>query len=277
MKTLKTLICAVALTAAFVTTKAGLVMSASGTAEVEKFYSQDGSRTATTANLSFNNKFIYAMISNAVANVASGAGTNIAPTNLPADGYIAFNPGAVDGTVMGIFYVTNKSGFYYRLSGYDTNGEYYSWVELDSQNEQYGFGAGGGFRFGWDDQHVPYAPFNGLASYSLNSHDIGTQTLTSTALLYIHDDPYGYDDGDNPNVCFFNYLDQGSGDDISGGNGNAIEIRGILTATLATDDNDSTISSLSITGSGNLIYRTTPIYYYTPYNLVKTATVNFGK
>jgi hypothetical protein len=263
MKTLKTLICIVVLTTVLANCNAGLVMKASGTAEVQKFF-YAGARTATTATLSFNNKFIYTIISNAVANAALWTGTNIASTNLPADGYIAFNPKASDGMVQGIFYVTNKSGIYYPLSGYDTNGDYYSWIELDGQNEQYGYGAEGSFQFGWDYQHVPYNTFSGLAAYDLNSEYVGTQTETSTALLYIHDGPYSYDDADNPNIFFEDNL-------------NAIEIRGILTAILETDDNWTTISSISITGSGNLHYRTTPIYYYTGYNLIKTATVKFAK
>jgi hypothetical protein len=280
MKTFKTILCAVALTAAFLTSKADLVMTASGTAKIEKSYAQDGSKTATTSTLSFNNKFIYNIISNAVANAATWTGTNIAATNFPANGYIAFNPTGSDGIVKGVFYVTNQSGFFYPLSGLDTNGNYYSWIELDSQDDAYGFGAHGGFEFGWENQHLGGLVIDiqtGLASYHLNSQGIGTQTLTSVGLLYIHDDPYCYNGADNPDILFFNYSGQGDGDDIYGGNANAIEIHGILTATLATDDNDATISRISLTGSGNLIYRTTTIYTYTPYNLVQTATVNFAK
>lgn len=262
MKTLKLVICAVALTAALVNSKAALIMSATGNAEVQKFF-DGGAKTATTATLSFNNKFVYRVVSNAVANVATWAVANIPPVTLPADGYIAFNPTLRDGMVQGIFYVTNKSGFYHPLSGFDSTGAYYSWMELDSENEQYGYGAGGYFQFGWIDQNVPFTYFSGLASYHLNSQGIGTQTETSTAVLYIHDNPYSYNDPGNPDT-FFNNL-------------TAIEIHGILTATLATDDNWTTMTSISIKGSGNLHYRTTPIYYYTGYNLVKTATVKFVK
>src|SRR5215469_10131106 len=116
MKTLKTLIVAVLLTAAFFTSKADFVMSANGTAEIQKIFAI-GSNTATTATMSFNNKFIYTIISNAVANVTNWAGAAIAPTNLPADGYIAYNPAVNDEMVTGVFYVTNKSGLYYPLSG----------------------------------------------------------------------------------------------------------------------------------------------------------------
>lgn len=273
MNTLKTLICAVALTAACVSSKADFAMSASGTAEIQTF-SIAGSRTATTGTFALNNKFIYNIISNAVANATLWGGTNIATMNLPSDGYITFSPVDTVGTVTGLFYVTNKSGFYYPLNGIDTNGNYYSWIELDSQNDSYGLGTAF-FRLGWNYEWVGIAPQTGLASYHLSDRG-GTQTLTSTAVLYVHDDPYCYNDADNPDIFFWNYPQQGGGDDLGYRNGIALEIRGILTATFQTTLNTAIFSRLSITGSGNLMYPTPFIYTDTDVNLVKNATVNFA-
>ncbi len=282
MKTLKAILCAVALMAtAILTSKADFVMNASVTAGVQKAFTIE-SNTATTVTASINNKYIYTLISNAVATVTNWAGGAIAPTNLPADGYIAYSPYAQNATsVMGVFYVTNKSGLYFSLSGVDTNGQYYSWIELDSVNFYYAFLGHPSF-FYFANVYIGWAgdasgPFGGIASYHLNSKTNGVETATSTAVFYIHDDPYNYDDAHNPLILFGNNLNQGDGDDLQGLNGNAIEVRGILTATEAVTSSNAIISSLSITGSGNLIYDPNGTYPYKDSDLVKSATVKFGK
>ena len=265
MKTLKTILCAVAVLAMFITSKADFVLSASGTAEIQKTFAF-GSNTATTATLSFNNKYIYTLISNAIANVTNWSGTAIARTNLPADGYIAYDPTANDEMVTGVFYVTNKSGLYFPLSGVDTNNQYYSWIELDSLNMSVGPPrpprpplVNVRFSLGWTADEL----FQGTTSYKLNSKSNGVETAKSTAVFYIHDNPYSYYDAQNPDIVF--------------SNDNAIEVRGILTATLAMTSTDTTISSLSMTGSGNLMYNPNYTNTDTGGQLVNNATVKFGK
>ncbi len=265
MKTLKTVLCAITLVAVFVTSKADFVLTASGTAEIQKTFTI-GSNTATTATLSFNNKYIYTLISNAVANVTNWSGTAIDPTNLPANGYIAYNPTANDTMVPGVFYVTNKSGVYYPLSGVDTNGQYYSWIELDSQNMFLGPQSpprppaiNVRFFLGWNGDYT----FKGITSFKLNSKTNGMETAKSTAVFYLHDNPYSYNDGENPDNVFSNE--------------NAVEVRGILTATLVMTSVNDTISSLSMTGSGNLMYNPNYTNTDTGGQLVNNATVKFGK
>jgi hypothetical protein len=284
MKIFKTTLCTVALmVVAILPSKADFVMNASVTAGIQKTYTIE-SNTATTATVSINNKYIYTLVSNAVANVTNWAGGAIAPTNLPADGYIAYSPYAQNATsVMGVFYATNKSGLYFSLSGVDTNGQYYSWIELDSVNFYYAFlGHPTPSMFYFANVYIGWAgdaggPFGGIASYHLNSKTKGVETATSTAVFYVHDDPYNYDDAHNPLILFGNNLNQGDGDDLQGVNGNAIEVRGILTATEAVTSTDAIISSLTITGPGNLIYDPNGTYPNKSSDLVKNATVKFIK
>ena len=162
----------------------------------------------------------------------------LAPVHVPANGYIAFTTAGDDGPEYGdgYFYVTNKAGFYFPLSGYDTNDDYYSFIELDSvvlsPDDTYLY-------FGFEGYY--YYPFFGHSStYNLNSHSgNGSSTAKATAVLYIHDDPYYYNDAENPdNLAEFD-------------NENAIEIRGVLTATITYKDFTITKESLSITGTGN--------------------------
>lgn len=262
---------------AFVSSKADLVINASGTALIQTVAPYSGLKKSTPSTVSFNNKYTYNLISNAVANVGFWADGDIPPTTLPADGCIAFNQTAIiTNSLMGVFYVTNKAGFYYPLSGLDTNGEYYSWMELDSQDE-IGY-AGSGFRFGFDDQIAGGAPFNGVAAYNINSSFTGTQTFTSTALLYIHDDPYSYDDGDYPNICFENYRNEGNSDDIQDFNQNAIEVRGIFTMALPFTDSLPMISRFTVTGSGNFLYKPNiRSLGSSEIGVVKNAAVKFAK
>jgi hypothetical protein len=246
---------AVALTVALAASRASadFALTVSGTALTQ---TSQGSVKATTATSSFNNKQIYFIISNAVANVSDWS-SQITSNSLPADGYIAFNPAGNNGTNEGAFYVTNKSGFYYPLSGLDQNGQYYSWIELNTQNSYYEYNEVP-LALGWVNQFVENGgPFNGVAAYNINAKGSGSETETSTALLYIHDDPYSYDDADNPNIFWFNYLGQGGGDDQYGYNGNAVEIRGVLTATVSVTQTNGTpaitLKSLSLPGTGNLM------------------------
>jgi hypothetical protein len=183
---------ALAVSAAFVPFKApakDFVLNVSGTIKLQN---QDTATKGTIATVSFNEKSLYALITNALA-----SGTYIPATNMPANGYIAYSTNAdtafPETGYNGIFYVTNKSGFYYQLSGLDTS---------DAYN-----GSGSG---------------------------------VSTAVLYVHDDPYSYNDADNPDELL--------------NNSNAIEIRGIATIPLKFAAGVNIISSFSLTGTGNSIF-----------------------
>ncbi len=236
---------------------ADMILTVSGTAEIQKTNSE--TKTAfvgTTGNTSFNNKQIYYLVSNAVANVGQWAGGRITPSHLPADGYIAFDPNdskgpplayPYNGPVTGIFYVTNKSGYHFPLVGFDSNDQYYSWAELDTQNTEYSDAQEIGVMFGFA------FPFNGVAAYNLSkSNGKGTATETSSGLLYIHDDPYCYDDANNPFIFWNNFPLQGSGDDMISNNISAIEIRGVVTTSLKILSNNITGGSITLTGTGNL-------------------------
>src|ERR1700761_623174 len=102
-----------------------LKLSASGTILLQgsgATFTSSKTNIESTSTFSFNEKYIYNVISNAVAR------TNypyLTPTHLPADGYIAFDAtnGAIQDNVdgsdfyyQGLFYVTNKEGFYLPLN-----------------------------------------------------------------------------------------------------------------------------------------------------------------
>lgn len=234
----------VAAVLAFICSKASAdpTLNISGTALSEKSIVTNGiHQVATTFTSSFSNKQVYNIISNAVANVGN-YDTAIVPANLPANGYVAYSPIALTvlttnfytydpniiyTNVSGIFYVTNKSGFYYPLSGLDTNGNYYSFVELDTWDAQYGT-----LGFGYD--------FNQVFSYNYNNMTgNGPVTDTETALLYIHDDPQSYDDADYPDKFLYNT--------------NAIEIRGVFKLNLAFKAGLVNSGSATLSGVGNLV------------------------
>lgn len=173
----------------------------------------------------FNNATVYNMISNAVANAENG----LAAT-LPAKGIIVFDPTDSDGTNTGFFYVTDKANdFYYQLSGTNASG-YYSFIELDSwvitPDDYIEFG------FGY--------PFDGSASYNLNASGNGSLSGKSTALLYIHNNPYSYDIADNPRGFY-------------SANTEAFEIQGILAVHLTYESDSINGGTLSLTGTGNAI------------------------
>lgn len=278
MKMLKTVLSAVALMAAVLTSKADLVLNASATAQFQKAYNA-GSNVATTVTIAINNKYIYSFISNAVANTGYWAKNRcIAPTNLPPNGYIAYNPTNFDGSVYGVFYVTNKGGFYYQLSGTDTNGQYYSWIELDSQNYYYSYRNDNYYADiypGWIG--VNGTSFNGVNSYNVNSKTNGTEIATSTAIFYVHDDPYCYNDTQSPLVIWGN-PGQGGRDDINDYNANAIEVKGLLTATLALTSASATVTSYSMTGSGNVTYAPNLSGNGEQWgDLIKASSVKFAK
>lgn len=200
----------------------------------------DTSGTAKTQ--SFNTASIYNVISNAVA-----GNTNGIATNLPAKGIIVFDPTDSDaGGVTGFFYVTSNSKtntFFYPLSGYDTNGEYYSFMELDS----YVATANTNLSFGNS------YPFDGSANYKLSASGNGSLSGKYTALFYVHDNPYVYDIADNPDYFY--------GTDNSYGpqnNNQALVIQGILSVNLTYKTNSITGGSLSLTGTGNAIINGNP-------------------
>ena len=198
------------------------VLSISCTAQFNKTkYLKASQGNPTPTSLAINNKFVYNMISNAVATAGNGI-----VTNLPANGYIAYDINDYDGNVNGYFFVTNKAGFFYPLSGYDANTNYYSFMELDTD-----YYPGGTLGFGnWSGQDI-----NNIYSYNVNfTKETGSVKDTQTALLFIHDNPYNYNDLDNPYE--YNNVNQ-----------DAIEVRGIF--VLSASGNNATASA---TGTGNI-------------------------
>ena len=215
---------------------ADLRLNVSGTA---RYQNTSTYYVGTVTTKTFNEKTVYTLISNAVANVNDLAA--LAPKHIPANGYIAFKPSSNDGGPEygnGFFYVTNSSGYYLPLSGYDTNDEYYSFIELDSVAF---YGEDSTLYLGFEGYY--YYPFFGnSASYSINTHTgNGSSTTRATAVLYIHDDPYYYNDAENPDNL------------ASSSNENAIEIRGILTGSLTLKDFSISNGSISLSGSGNFL------------------------
>ena len=230
---------------------AQLVLNLSGTVKNQNTVGQN---SGAYVSKSINEKTVYTLISNAVANVEgySIALSNL-PVHLPANGYIAFNPESYDGGPEdgnGYFYVTNKTGYYFQLSGLDTNGTYYSFMELDSYVY---YDDNDALALGFDDV------FDDVASYNLNSSGNGSSTAVATAVLYIHDYPYDTDDADNPGVVF---------DD----NDNLIEIRGILTLKVGLKEGDISSGSATLTGTGNFFLESLPYS-----GVVDTGTASFTK
>jgi len=235
-----------------------LILSASGTI---KYQNDDGDYKGTVGTYSFSEKDVFNLISNAVATASI---TGVAPTNIPKGSYIVFSPQGYDGEVSGTFYVTNKSGFYYPLSGFDTNDDYYSFIELDTTiyyADTNGLGDGYlDFGFYYFDDDL----YQGVASYSLSKAGSGSDTSTSKALLYIHDNPYDYGDPNgNDYDGFYPFNDD---------NDNAVEIGGILTSTLKITDNNISGGSLSLSGSGNFI-----LYDYEAYGVVSSGHASFSE
>jgi hypothetical protein len=186
-----------------------------------------------STTMTFNNKYIYNLVSNAVANGYDDLGTNLTGTTLPADGYIAFNAFGTTplfNEANGVFYVTNKSGFYHPLSGRDATNGYYSFMELDSSS------------FDFDDG------FDAAATGDVSDKtEKGTITLTEPATFYVHDNPYQYDFQDHPDVVNDNEM--------------AIEIRCSIKAALTVSYTSNfenityvafPVSSIG-TGSGNAV------------------------
>lgn len=231
---------AVALSAAFTPFKApaqNLILNVSGTIKEQ---GEDTALKGTLISMSLNEKSVYALITNAVAgNDGLGIlGTNITPVTLPADGYIAFSTNLDAGGYPGTFYVTNKAGFHYPLSNLDATNGYYSFIELDTY-VYFGDDLGFDVDFG--------SPFSDIASDNLSSSTgNGSGTGVSTGVLYIHDNPYAYDDADNPDILAGYYLGYSYPE-----NNNAIEIRGIVTTPLKFTAGVQRMSSFSLTGTGN--------------------------
>jgi len=181
----------------------------------------------TTKNVAFNNKTIYLALSNAIAGFDAPAGL---ATHLPKDGIIGFNPNGYDGNVDGYFYVTNAPGkpfFFFALSGYDTNDDYYSYMELDTRVAFSSLGFASGL-------------FNETIS-EVETRAATSLTSSSKALLYIHDNPYEYDDSSVPSRFEDNDLLE-------------IEIGGVL--TMKANENGTTAKATfsgSLRGTGNAI------------------------
>jgi hypothetical protein len=182
--------------------------------------------TVTATTKSFNNAFIYQMISNAVA---EGQVDGVPATNLPANGYIAFNLGnrssASNNIAEGTFYVTNKFvGWSYALSGHDAGHSYYSYIELDA------------YQTDFDENFIGVAT-GSLVENTQTDDETGSASQAGMSLFYVHDNPYAYDDADKPNEY--------------DNNANAIEIR--CNIKLSVTVKSSTFTSLSISSSGGAV------------------------
>jgi len=268
MRTFKTLLCALALVVAFAGGKAaarGLVLSISGTVKLQgPFSNTKGAVTAQT----FSERGVYELITNAVASASNVSEGAISSEALPANGYIAFDSYGTNyttnGTVYGTFYVTNKSGFYYPLSGTDTNGNYYSFMELDTTiyYESSTNGATNGaseFDFGFCN--FGDGLFFSVAGYNISKSNSGSDTSTSKALLYVHDNPYDFGDPNGNDGDYSGFYDQDfyPFDDL---NQNAFEIGGVLTTQLGVKDSEINSMHFSLTGSGNFGLTDDDVVFY---------------
>ena len=170
------------------------IFNFSATADfVKTNYMKGTNQISITTTVSYKEKDIYLLISNAVANSHTISGdTNVPVVLLPADGYIVYNSYAWDGNSSergnGYFYVTNSSGFYYQLSGFGTNGQYYSFIELDAALPLNLGGLSDGNGLAWNNGFIDAASYN----YDEKTKT-GPEAVTSTALLYIHTNPFIYD------------------------------------------------------------------------------------
>jgi hypothetical protein len=262
MKMTKTIVCALAAAIALLAGKAVAastpvfpVLTVSGTFDLVKttLTAKSGNSIQTSEKVTFNNNTIVGIISNALV-FWPPAGTNA--IHIPAKSYIDFNPYLSDiSGQSGIFYVTNKNGFSLPLSGVDTNGYYYSYAELDTDaggnNNILGFDLGLGNNPGYDD-------FNAVDTFNLTTNNSGTFDTSSTAVFYVHDNPYAYDAADSWawNDGFGPSAPALSSPNPSGTAGpnyeNSVEMQGILNITTSTAK-DITKGSGTFTGSGNAL------------------------
>jgi hypothetical protein len=256
MKTIKTLLCAVAAASLFVAGQASAVdtnsipvLTVSGTLVAFKTNIVSTKTTIqTTQNYAFNNTTLLEIVE---SGLYYWPPTGMSPTNIPAKSYIVFNPDAQDEVVQGIFYVTNKNGFALPLSGFDTNGNYYSYAELDTDQGDENIL---GFDQGLFDEEID--DFNSVSAYNdSNVTNTSSGTSSSTAVFYVHDNPYAYNAAD---VWSSLNNDFGTNNVISSPNPtsvnyeNAIEIQGILTVKSSTVKGINTGSG-TFTGSGNAL------------------------
>jgi hypothetical protein len=245
MKTLTTLTCIFAAALALISNQAAaagtneqscLVENASLTVDLYKTNIEKGPiAVASTLSFSLKQKDIFNLLSNAIANVQYKA---LPQTNLPANGYIVYNSIGDDlgpETGLGFFYVTNKSGFYLPLSGFDTNTNYYSYMELDARVPNY-FNQDGYLGFcGTDGED-----FNEVGTYTFNFQaGTGPTAGTAAALFYVHDNPYEYDEEEHPDRFDQNLV--------------AAEIHGVIKFSVSFKVNAVTGGSAAISGTGNFI------------------------
>jgi hypothetical protein len=255
----KTLLLAITVAMAFVAARASadLVLNVSGTVKVQ---GTNGVDKGTILTAALNEKVLYGIIANALIET-NWPVAGITPTNLPANGYIVFDPSDSDGIVTGFFYVTNKTGYYFPLSGFDTNNTYYSFAELDTvliHGDTNGFETNYWGFYNYTNSTSPNhstnvgSLFESIASYSLGKTGTGTDRSLSKAVLYIHDDPHAYGNPPNDQNTYYN---EGANSYYPFfQNDNAIEMSGVLTANLNIRTNSVTSGTLSLPGSGNFTY-----------------------
>src|ERR1700722_16291326 len=211
------------------------------------YVNKSGVQIQTAQQVSFNNAAVYFIISNAVAH---GYVSGIQPANLPATGYIVYNPKGNDGALTGAFSVTNNgTGFSYPLSGIDDNGDYYSYIEFDTDNQVAG-------ALGFD---LGLTMFYGDDFNNVYSFDAKTQEASSSAVFYVHDNPYAYDAADAL-AWDFGFMGAGpqglnSPNPTSNNFQNSIEIKGVLTVDLTLKSN---ATSAVFHGKGNALINGVP-------------------
>lgn len=229
-----------------------LTLTMSGTVETVKTnYLVKTNEVQTTQIMSFNNATVYLAISNAVANITNNdPAAAIAATNLPAKGIIVYDPEISDGFVQGVFFVTTKgsTNFFYPLSGVDTKGHYYSYVELDTTTN-----ANSSSALGFD-----LGPTNGVPDdfNAVSSFNSTTTKSSSTAVFYIHDNPYAYDAADvwafkdSPIGLFGHYLANLSSPNPTVNNFQfSLQMQGVLAIT----SNNNNSGSATFAGTGNAL------------------------
>lgn len=217
----------------------------------------NGNSTNSASRTSLNEAGVYQFLANVVSN-SSPPYTNgflTKPPAFPADGFIVYDPDIAitnisnniissgSAILQGLFYVTNTSGFYFPLSGLDTNRDYYSFMELDA----------GDFYFselGFDN-----GSFREVGSGHILANNSGSMTDTDNAVLVIHNNPYAFNATDNNKPL----IDSNT----------ALEIQGVLKLSInATTNSEKVVGTL--TGTGSL--ETVADYYE---GVITTAKVTF--
>jgi hypothetical protein len=179
MKLTKILMCALAVGAVtFATSKVYAIqgtVTVSGTA-----LSQD---TKGGYDVAKKNKFTQKVLLNILAQATGDSSITNKKTTVLYDPD-AFNYNAWDSNegyyFYGVFYYSNSVAGLQYLDGIDTNGEYYSYIELDYYN--------------WiNDENEGFWNGDGVEYINILAESKNKESATGNAILYIHSNPYYYD------------------------------------------------------------------------------------